>query len=589
MPRPICPYGCDAELIRSTAADGLDYLNCPKHGSVLRDGRRDEEIPGAPPEPTHSPGNWPAVRMPPPRDPGAARPRIVGFVKAYNEMVKGNLPRCLANLRLFCDAVVACDDGSEDDSAYWLRKWCGEPNVIAYRDNDFAAELERKQALLDLALSMDPEWIFWLDADEVLGREGVESVRAFCASRESGRALAYRFPEVQLWLCTTWARTDAGFADGAFIRLWRAAPGLAFDVRPGTHHHQFPRGIIGNEESLPWPVIHYGNASLKHIQWKVDQYYTGLGGWRRHLENDGGIYAQVPEAAFPEGAERAPSPPPGPIPAATRAAIERSADRSARAGRFLICMPTNRADFMDAAVSSVLAQTYPNWELWVLDDGSAGEAVRRLAEPLAQDPANPTSPKVFYVRYDWNRGACVHTSTSFGLAIRRAEYWTWLGSDDLWAPTKLANDRAHLLSRPGDGAVYAPYQVLRPEGGGWATQEVSNEELTPETVASRFESGQYVASYANIAVRSSALRAVRDVFGGFMDPSIWQMNDFHAEFRISRVARFGWRPQCDAFWRDNPQGASQARARQGEADRRATLAAIRDDLESLRRGDRGGR
>ena len=56
--------------------------------------------------------------------------KITGFLKVRNEMLKGNLLRCLGNMRQFCDAVVAYDDGSTDDSRFYLEKYLGCENVI---------------------------------------------------------------------------------------------------------------------------------------------------------------------------------------------------------------------------------------------------------------------------------------------------------------------------------------------------------------------------------------------------------------------------------------------------------------------------
>ena len=42
--------------------------------------------------------------------------KLVAQVCMYNEVLKGNLERCLNNLKLYCDEIVIYDDASTDNS-----------------------------------------------------------------------------------------------------------------------------------------------------------------------------------------------------------------------------------------------------------------------------------------------------------------------------------------------------------------------------------------------------------------------------------------------------------------------------------------
>jgi len=85
----------------------------------------------------------------------------------------------------------------------------------------------------------------------------------------------------------------------------------------------------------------------------------------------------------------------------------------------------NRRAFVQEAVDSVLAQSYDDWELIVVDDGSTdgtGEALERYGE------------KLWYV-FQENRGAS--SARNRGLELARGEFVAFLDSDDLWLPRKL--------------------------------------------------------------------------------------------------------------------------------------------------------
>ena len=85
----------------------------------------------------------------------------------------------------------------------------------------------------------------------------------------------------------------------------------------------------------------------------------------------------------------------------------------------------NRKDFVQEAVDSVLAQSYGDWELIVVDDGSidgSGEALQRYGERLLYS-------------YQENHG--VSMARNRGLELAQGEFIAYLDSDDLWLPQKL--------------------------------------------------------------------------------------------------------------------------------------------------------
>jgi glycosyltransferase involved in cell wall biosynthesis len=88
----------------------------------------------------------------------------------------------------------------------------------------------------------------------------------------------------------------------------------------------------------------------------------------------------------------------------------------------------NRASTLQRTIDSVLAQTYDDWELIVVDDGSADES----AEIIARQ----TDPRIRVFKHEVNRGLCAAKNT--GLDNIRGEWFTFLDSDDEMTPDALA-------------------------------------------------------------------------------------------------------------------------------------------------------
>ena len=94
-----------------------------------------------------------------------------------------------------------------------------------------------------------------------------------------------------------------------------------------------------------------------------------------------------------------------------------------------IIMPAfNSAGYICESIDSVLAQTYAEWELWVVDDGSTdntAEVVKKFKDR-----------RIHYVKQATNKG--VAAARNLGIARSRGRFLAFLDSDDLWNPKKLS-------------------------------------------------------------------------------------------------------------------------------------------------------
>jgi glycosyltransferase involved in cell wall biosynthesis len=109
----------------------------------------------------------------------------------------------------------------------------------------------------------------------------------------------------------------------------------------------------------------------------------------------------------------------------------------------------NGGRFIVEAVDSVFAQTYPDWELLLVDDGSTDESTAYARALAAKHP-----DRVRYLEHPGHENRGMSASRNHGLAHARGEFVALLDADDVWLPRKLADQVAALASRPDAGMVY---------------------------------------------------------------------------------------------------------------------------------------
>ncbi len=103
-----------------------------------------------------------------------------------------------------------------------------------------------------------------------------------------------------------------------------------------------------------------------------------------------------------------------------------------------VIIPTyNRAAWVAEAVASVLAQTWRDFELLVVDDGSSDATLEALA---------PWREQLICLRTRENRG--VAAARNLGARAASGRWLAFLDSDDLWRPRKLEHQLAYLAAHP---------------------------------------------------------------------------------------------------------------------------------------------
>ncbi|BAZ09730.1 family 2 glycosyl transferase [Calothrix sp. NIES-4071] len=113
----------------------------------------------------------------------------------------------------------------------------------------------------------------------------------------------------------------------------------------------------------------------------------------------------------------------------------------------------NAEKFFEEAIESVIAQTYNNWELLLVDDGST-DASTLIAKRYAQQYPN----QIHYLEHPNHQNQGKSVSRNLGIDKAKGEYIALLDADDVFLPQKLEKQVAILETQPQAAMVYGPTQ-----------------------------------------------------------------------------------------------------------------------------------
>jgi glycosyltransferase involved in cell wall biosynthesis len=109
----------------------------------------------------------------------------------------------------------------------------------------------------------------------------------------------------------------------------------------------------------------------------------------------------------------------------------------------------NEENYIEEAVKSILGQTYDNWELLLVDDGSTDKSTAIAKRYAALYPN-----KIRYLEHPNHENRGMSASRNLGIAHSKGEFVAFLDADDVWMPGKLTEQVSLLDDFPEAGMVY---------------------------------------------------------------------------------------------------------------------------------------
>jgi glycosyltransferase involved in cell wall biosynthesis len=222
----------------------------------------------------------------------------------------------------------------------------------------------------------------------------------------------------------------------------------------------------------------------------------------------------------------------------------------------LIMTCLNRQAYLAAAIESVLAQTYPHWSLEIRDDCSTDTSVQ-IAQAYADRDA-----RITVVTTGENVGHA--QQLAWGLADKTDPYLGWVDSDDLLAPTALAETVKLLEQQPDVGMVYTDHVDIDAQGNehglGFRCQYPYHHNLLLT---------QFICHHFRLIRRTAY-----DLVGG-VDPNFFSGEDYDLCLKLSEQVKIVHLQQPLYFYRQHLDSASHLyQAKQFEIAKRVVDNAL---------------
>lgn len=114
----------------------------------------------------------------------------------------------------------------------------------------------------------------------------------------------------------------------------------------------------------------------------------------------------------------------------------------------------NPGQYLEEAIESVFAQTSDDWELLLCDDGSTD-----VGTQIAKRFADQHPDRVYYLEHPGHENRGMSATRNLGLGHARGDYVSWLDADDVWTPTKIADQVRLLEANPRAAMVFGPAEL----------------------------------------------------------------------------------------------------------------------------------
>lgn len=161
-----------------------------------------------------------------------------------------------------------------------------------------------------------------------------------------------------------------------------------------------------------------------------------------------------------------------------------------------IVMPAyNCEKYVVEAINSILAQTYRNWELLVLDDGSKDDTLRIIEEFSQKDSRIKALPN--------GKNMGVSATRNRGIELASGEWIAFLDSDDMWKPEKLEK-QFEIVEKEAAEFLFTGSSYINEEGEAY--KEIFE---VPEKITYKKLRNQNVISCSSVLVKKKYFEHIK--------------------------------------------------------------------------------
>lgn len=197
----------------------------------------------------------------------------------------------------------------------------------------------------------------------------------------------------------------------------------------------------------------------------------------------------------------------------------------------------NRCNLLKKAINSVLAQTYRNIELIVVDDNSTDETESYMNEFVN------SNEDIRYIRLNEEQSEGGNYARNVGIRESTGKYIAFLDDDDEWFPEKIEKQVAILDKNNDVGFVTCKRKIEYNSG------EICFEEKAVDFGICDYSKKifyKYVGVISSIMFRSKLLKQI-----GGLDEKLRFWQDYELAIRMSQISKIAFIDECLILYREN--------------------------------------
>jgi glycosyltransferase involved in cell wall biosynthesis len=203
----------------------------------------------------------------------------------------------------------------------------------------------------------------------------------------------------------------------------------------------------------------------------------------------------------------------------------------------------NGAKYLPAAIESVISQTFDDWQIVLVDDGSTDNTAEVVAPYMDR-----LGSKIRYIKQE-NRGLPAARNTA--IRASTSEFLALLDADDVWLPCRLEESLKAMAERPQAGLAYGLIRGIDPEDRPFGSTWVGNLKDPAGHIATHIFTRKVELPCPTITFRRRCIEEV-----GVFDEAMRATEDRDLWLRIALRYEIAFVPKLLAYYRLSPESMS---------------------------------
>lgn len=227
---------------------------------------------------------------------------------------------------------------------------------------------------------------------------------------------------------------------------------------------------------------------------------------------------------------------------------------NSKAPKVTVFIPVyNREKYVGEAIESILAQTFSNFEILLVDDGSTDQSVDTIR--------SFSDPRIRLVCNEGNLG--IPKTRNKGVELARGQYMAMLDSDDRAYPDRLEKQVAFLDTHPEYAQVGSWCRMM--DAQGRILNKIKRQPTLPDDIHAQF---LFRCAMSNRSIM--ARTAILQEYGYRND--FPRCQDYELHVRLAKYYKLGNLPECLVYGRIHPQQITGQTADLGDAKKQEIIS-----------------